>query len=68
MFNLTYKCRMCGATFSKSGTSREQAAMDAMILATLGKDTDAKLTRVHACRLNDYGIADLLGAKFNPDE
>lgn len=68
MFYFTYKCRLCGATFTNSGTSTEQAAMDALILATLGSDTDARMTRVHACRPNGYGIADLIGAKFTPDE
>ena len=68
MFNFTYKCRLCGETFSNSGTSSEQAAMDAVILATLDMDTDAKMTRVHACRPNGFGIADLIGAKFTPDK
>jgi hypothetical protein len=68
MFNFTYKCRLCGATFSKSGTSNEQAAMDAMILAALGRDEGERMVRVHPCKPKDYGIADLIGAKFTPDK
>jgi len=68
MFNFTYKCRLCGETFSKSGTSSEQAAMDAIILGSLGRDEGERMVRVHACNLKDYGIADLIGAKFTPDK
>ena len=68
MYHFTYKCRLCGATFSKSGTSKEQAAMDAIILASLGREGDVRMFRVHACNTKDYGIADLIGAKFTPDK
>lgn len=68
MFYFTYKCRLCGETFSKSGTSNEQAAMDAMILAALGREGDVRMVRVHPCNAKDFGVADLIGAKFTPDK
>lgn len=68
MFNFTYKCRLCGETFARSGTSNEQAAMDAIILASMDRDDDVRMVRVHPCNARDFGVADLIGAKFTPDK
>lgn len=72
MFNLTYKCRMCGATFADSGCSKETVIMKALIGAAQGvpDETHTRLHCVHLCKdaSKGMGIADLIGAKFTPEK
>lgn len=72
MFNLTYKCRMCGATFVSAGCSNETVVVNALIGAATDHpdDSGTSLHEVHACKdaSKNYGIADLIGAKFTPDK
>lgn len=72
MYHFTYKCRLCGETYVSAGCSNETVVMKALIGAATNHpdDSGTSLHEVHACKdaSKNWGIADLIGAKFTTEK
>lgn len=58
-FRFYYKCRMCGKTYTNSGTGNESIARQYLIEAIVNKPSN--LYAVHYCDDNRVGVADYIG-------
>lgn len=76
-YYMTFRCRLCGKTFTNGGTGDEETARRAMTNATLAASGIEPLTKLenqplmhemHCCEDGSFGIADFLGMKWAEDD
>ena len=62
-YRTLFKCRLCGELYEDGATMSKNIALNATILASLGKSeiNDPSLYGVHCCKNGGYGISDFLG-------
>lgn len=66
-----FKCRLCGETFTDSGTGSKALALRAAINAALQLPTEPQgpgLHGVHSCANGDIGVADFAGFRNGDSE
>lgn len=73
---MTFRCRLCGKTFTNGGTGDEWTARKAMAnaaLAASGIEPPTKLENqplmheTHCCEDGSFGVADFLGMKYREE-
>ena len=69
MYHFTYKCRLCGETFTQRSAKQKEDAITVIEELTWAnrRETSVPLHEVHLCE-EDIGIADIIGAKFTPEK
>ena len=73
---MTFRCRLCGKTFTNGGTGDEWTARKAMANAALAASGIAPPTKLesqplmhetHCCEDGSFGVADFLGMKYREE-
>lgn len=77
LYQMVYKCRLCGKTYSSGGTESDVAAWKGTLNEVMrasgitsqwqGKENEPTMFEMHNCKDGSYGVADFQGVKHTPD-
>lgn len=73
MYEIKYKCRLCGKTYSTGATGTEKTAADVVVNVALEEQrirtrnpipNQPGIIEPHHCADGSFGVADFLGMKY----
>lgn len=77
LYQMVYKCRLCGKVYSSGGTESDITAWKATLNEVMrasgitpqwkSNGNDPTMFEMHHCNDGSYGVADFQGMKHTPD-